>query len=313
MRTAPFSLLVGFWLVVLLALRFGLERLVPALAAGAAELDAGEAMPVPPKPMGVAELPVDGAPGEGSGATVLTPDTCAGMLAELRDVCWQALARQVAPADPDEALRVCGRVLDADMALECHADVAESIAVADRERAAGICGAMESRKWRGQCFFGTGLSLAEVDPEYAIGRCASAEVYQTFCRHDVVGEVALVDLPAAHAICGREEGDWLTRKTCWHGIGKYLARRDMTEAASACRAATEAWRGTCFHGVGWGGAERDPDAALAACAADPTYADHCRHGVANQLKRADPARAVALCESISRPDTRARCLEFVTR
>lgn len=313
MGTAPFSLLVGFWLALLLAARFGLEHLVPTLAQAAASTEVGESMPVPPKPQGLAALTTPDAPGEGSGAALLTPDTCATMVPELRDVCWQALARQVAPSDPEEALRVCGRVSDAEMALECQADVAESIAVADRGRAEAICRAIEVRKWRGQCFFGTGLSLAEVDAEYAITRCASAEVFQTFCRHDVVGEIALVDLPAAHAICAREEGDWLTRKTCWHGIGKYLARRDMAEAGAACLGATPDWRGTCFHGVGWGGAERDPDAALAACAREPAFADNCRHGVAAQLKRADPPRAVALCESITRADTRTRCLDFVTR
>ncbi len=313
MRTVPFSLLVAAWLALLLGLRFGAERWLPALVAEAEKLDAGESMPVPPKPTGLASLPAPGAPGEGSGATLLSPATCEAMAADLRDVCWQSLARQVAPADPEEALRVCTRVAASDMLLECQADVAESIAVADRARAEAICSGIEARKWRGQCFFGTGLALAETDAEYAMGRCAHAEIFQTFCRHDVVGEIALVDQPTAHALCAREEGDWLTRKTCWHGIGKYLARRDMNEAAAACDAGTAEWRGTCYHGVGWGGAERDPDAALAACATRGPYADHCRHGVAAQLKRADPTRAVALCESIQKTDTRARCLDFVTR
>ncbi|MBM4391197.1 MAG: hypothetical protein FJ090_08750 [Deltaproteobacteria bacterium] len=301
------------WLAVLLGMRFGAEHWLPALAAAAEQLDAGESMPVPPKPTGLASLPAPGTPGDGQRATLLSPATCEAMVADLRDVCWQSLARQVAPADPDEALRVCARVAGSEMVLECHADVAESIAVADRARAETICAAIESRKWRGQCFFGSGLALAETDAEYAMGRCAHAEVYQTFCRHDVVGEIALVDLPAAHAQCAREEGDWLTRKTCWHGIGKYLARRDTSEAAAACDASTAEWRGTCYHGVGWGGAERDADATLADCSTRGPYADHCRHGVAAQFKRADPTRAVALCESIQKADTRARCLDFVTR
>jgi hypothetical protein len=196
---------------------------------------------------------------------------------------------------------------------ECHADVAETIAIPDRARAEAICGAITDLKWRGQCFFGTGLALAETDPEYAITRCAHAEIFQTFCRHDVIGEMALVNLPAAQAICAREEGDWLTRKSCWHGMSKYIARRDVREAAQSCAGATAEWRGTCFHGLGWGGAERDPDATLSACAEFGEYADNCRHGVANELKRADPPRAVALCEAIQKADTRTRCLDFVTR
>lgn len=303
------------WLVVLLALRFGLESWAPSLANAASKLpDVSEAMAAPPKPAGASELPVTSEPGEGTGeSTTITPQTCERIAAALQNTCWQALARQVAQVDPDESLRTCERIDDGEMVLECRADVAESIAVVSPGRATDICAAIESTKWRGQCHFGIGLATAETDPEYAIGRCADAEIFQTFCRHDVVGEVGLVNLPAATAICAREEGDWLTRKTCWHGIGKYLARRDMVEAAGACEAATLDWRGTCYHGVGWGGAERDVEAALATCATFVGYADNCKHGVANQQKRIDAARAVSLCESISAAATRARCLDFVTR
>ena len=122
-----------------------------------------------------------------------------------------------------------------------------------------------------------------------------------------------VDLEPAVAFCSREEGDTLTRKTCWHGIGKYLARRDLDEAAAACGRATAEWRGNCFHGVGWGAAERDTDAALSGCERLAPYVDNCRQGVAHQLKRFDPARAVALCESIGTVSIRERCLQFVRR
>lgn len=312
MRTGSFSLLVMVCLAVLLGLRFGLERLAPALAADAASVaptEPGAVMAVPPKPEGLGDAPA----GEGDGpAAILTASRCEAMPAELRDTCFQALARQQAGADPDGALAVCARLSEQALLEECHADVAESIAVMNRTRSESICAGIASVKWRGQCNFGIGLALAETDAEYAVARCAHAEVYQTFCRHDVVGEIALVDLAAAQTICAREEGDWLTQKTCWHGI-KYLARRSAAEAIASCAATTPAWMSNCFHGVGWGAAERDPDAALAACETVGEWSDNCRHGVANQLKRADPQRAVALCESISKSETRARCLEFVTR
>lgn len=303
------------WLAVLLGLRFGLEHWAPAIVRASETMpDASEAMAVPPKPAGGLDAREGSEPGEGTGeSTAITPATCERVASALRNTCWQALARQVAGVDPDEALRTCELVLDPEMLLECRADVAESIAGTAPDRATTICATIGSTKWRGQCHFGIGLATAETDPEYAIARCSDAEIFQTFCRHDVVGEIALVNLPAASSICAREEGDWLTRKTCWHGIGKYLARRDMVEAAKACEAATLDWRGTCFHGVGWGGAERDVDASLAACTTAGPYADNCKHGVANEQKRIDPARAVALCESIARTETRTRCLDFVTR
>jgi hypothetical protein len=311
----PFSLLSLAWLALLLGVRFGLEEWVRVAAQSTvAPLDPSEVMAMPPKPLGQGDLPEPGTPGEGEGEnTVLNLAICEKIAKELQDTCFQALARQTAPADPDEALRTCTHVREPEMALECQADVAEAIAHLARERATTICSGIDSTKWRGQCHFGVGLATAEIDPEYAIGRCADAEIFQTFCRHDVVGEVALVDTPAANRICAREEGDWLTRKTCWHGIGKYLSRRDMNEASTACEAGTVEWKGTCYHGIGWGGAERDVEAALQSCTRFGAYADNCKHGVANQQKRADPARAVALCESVTKPDTRARCLDFVTR
>jgi hypothetical protein len=310
--TPSFSALVTVCIAVLLGLRFALAWFVPEAAAGHAEVEArepGSAMEVPPKPGGLA--PTDG--GSGSGDAALTPATCEEMPQDLRSTCWQALARQTAGADPEEALRVCERLAAGASREECQSDVAETIAPRARTRAAEICAAVGSTKWRGQCHFGMGLALAEVDAEAAMKLCDDAEAFRTFCRHDVVGEIAMVDLPAALTICGREEGNELTRKTCWHGMGKYLARRDLAEAAGACLAGPTSWQRLCFHGMGWGAAERDVDAALSGCAAFGEYADNCRHGVANQLKRSDPARGLEICESLTQPEARAKCLAFVTQ
>ena len=312
MRTPSFLLLYLLVLGGLLGLRGALVRWqpVPGERARTPEVNAEGVMALPPKPEG-ATAQAAGVGAEGTAR--LTPDGCRGMSPTVREVCWQALARQTAAADPDGALAICTEITTPELTFECQADVAETIAPRDRDHAAAICDPLPSVKWRGQCHFGVGLALAEVDSAYALGRCDHAEAFRLFCRHDVVGEVALVDLDAAMAFCAREEGDALARKTCWHGIGKYLARRSLAEATAACDAATMDWRGNCFHGAGWGAAERDADAALAGCLALPLYADNCRQGVAHQLKRADPARAVALCEAIPTETIRSRCLDFVTR
>lgn len=312
MRTTPFLFLFVVVFTLLLGLRFGLASIAGTISRATVETAAAEAvMALPPKPDGLTLRPA-GAGGEG-GAALLDEAACLRLAVAVRDVCWQALARQDAAIDVDHALGWCTRITDGELALECRADVAESVAGRDRAGAEGICEGIDAVKWRGQCQFGIGLALAETDPAYAVGRCAHAEAFRDFCRHDVIGEIALVDPEFPVAFCAREEGDELTRKTCWHGMGKYLARRSLDEAAAACLRATPAWRGSCFHGAGWGAAERDPDAALAGCDRQREFADNCRQGVAHELKRADPARAVALCEAIATETIRSRCLAFVRR
>ncbi len=312
MRSIPFTLLVVFCIATLLGVRFLLEPFASVAADVVAAASPDGVMALPPKPEGLDARPA-GEDGEGEGQALLTPDACAAMAPDVQDVCFQALARQQAPRDPRGALQICERIRDEELLLECEADIAEAIAPIDRAVAEEICTRIPVMKWRGQCHFGMGLALAEIDPVYAMGRCEQSEAFRDFCRHDVVGEIALENVELAVPFCAREEGDTLTRKTCWHGIGKYLARRSFDEAGAACARSTESWRGNCWHGVGWGAAERDPDATLAACAKVETYADNCRQGVAHQLKRFDPARGVALCESIATSAIRERCLAFLTR
>ncbi len=319
MRSGPFALLVLAWFLALLGLRWAAEPLAAGLAHLATRVEDASAneraIALPPKPEGLVPPSPTGPGSEGGSgaATLLTREACMARPQSLHDVCLQALARQGGAADPAGSAARCAEVRDPELREECLADVAEAAAPNDRAASERICAGVTARKWRGQCQFGIGLALAETDPTYALGRCEHAEAFRDFCRHDVVGEVALADLAPAVAFCAQEEGDALTRKTCWHGIGKYLARRDAREAAAACGKATEAWRGNCFHGVGWGAAERDPDAALAACASFVPHAENCRQGVAHQLKRFDAPRALALCESLTDTRLRARCLAFVKR
>lgn len=310
MRSRSFSLLTLVCFAALLAARFGLAALVHDAIAAAVAPPAEAGMVLPPKPDGATSPK---AAGNGEGDALLTTTACLGMPDNIRDNCWQALARQGGAVDPQGSLAICARVADAELALECRADIAETIAPVDRAAGEAICAGIESLKWRGQCAFGMGLALAETDPAYATSRCEHAEAFKLFCRHDVNGEVSRVNLDAAVAFCAKEEGDELQRKTCWHGIGKYIARRDLQEAADACARATPQWRGTCMHGAGWGAAERSPDDALVGCTNQGAFADNCRQGVAHELKRGDPERAVALCQSIATESVRARCLAFVTR
>jgi hypothetical protein len=312
-RSAPFSLLVLACFSLLLGLRFGIERWAGAIGEAAAKVAAAPEgiMALPPKPEGAADVPAG--EGDGEGAALLTRASCEKRKEDARDICFQALAGQSAAADPEGALALCPLIADEEMRLECQADVAERLGPVDVARAELICDGIAVTKWRGQCHFGIGLSLAEVDPAAAVAQCEKSEAFRLFCRHDVNGEVALVNTEAALAYCGALKGDAFERKTCWHGIGKYLARRSLDEAAAACLRVDGAAVANCFHGVGWGAAERDPDAALQGCARRDRYAENCRQGVANELKRGDPQRAVAICQSLQDPGLRDRCLAFVTR
>jgi hypothetical protein len=305
------SLAVGIFAALLAAEETAAERLGEVRDARVDVAPTSDrAFAVPPKPSGLADA-ADRAGGSGTGP--LTHARCAALGDAVRDRCWQALARQQAPADPSQALAICGEIAEAELALECRADVAEVTAGRDEDAASTICDAVASTKWRGQCHFGIGLALAERAPQAAMARCDRAEVFRDFCRHDVVGEAALQDVEAAVAICAREEGDVLARKTCWHGIGKYLARRAIAEAEAACARATPSWRSNCAHGAGWGAAERDATTALAACASWPEHADSCRQGVAHQLRRSEPERAQDIFTGIATESIRARCLDFVSR
>ena len=315
MRTLPFSLLVLACFAALVALRAAL----PGIAAQAPRpsLPPGEAMAVPPKPTGLQLPEREAAEGVGAGGIALTLEACQRLAPALRDLCLQSLSHQQARSSPDPAgaLATCALIRDPEIALECRSDTAEILALSDREGAARICDGIDSPRWRGQCRFGVGLSLAEIDPTAAFAQCDEAGIFRLFCRHDVIGEIALASAPDAHALCLRDDTPdqpELARRTCWHGIGKYLARRDPAEAARACLAAPDPWIGSCFHGLGWGASERDPDAALAFCDAQP-WRDHCRQGVAHHQKRLDPARALDLCRSIGTASVRDRCLDFVTR
>ena len=106
-------------------------------------------------------------------------------------------------------------------------------------------------KWRDQCVFGIALTYSVTDSPWAFRLCDQAGQWRDFCRHDVNGEIAVVNPTLALEHCQAEEGDLLTRKTCWHGIGKYIARVDIDKAFAACEQVPSGphHRENCIHGL----------------------------------------------------------------
>ena len=83
--------------------------------------------------------------------------------------------------------------------------------------------------------------------------CSESGQWRDFCRHDVNGEIAVVNPELALEHCAAEEGDLLMRKSCWHGIGKYIARVDVQKTYAACDQVPpgpeQLYRGNAFMGL----------------------------------------------------------------
>jgi hypothetical protein len=267
------------------------------------------AIAVPPKPEGAVE------PGEGDGAGSWTEQRCRQLDGELRDVCFHQLARGRAPTDLAGALDACDVLTDDGMKAECQSDVAELHAPTDRDVALAVCPTIATKKWRDQCVFGIALALSGPDPRYAFGLCDDAGQWYDFCRHDVVGEIAQVDDALAFELCAAEQGDLLTRKTCWHGMAKYIARIDVPRAWRVCGEVPlgpdRLYRENCVHGLAWGAAETAGRDFLSQCGTLPEQRDSCRLGVAYFQVRLDPAGALEICEEVERDDLKEKCQTFV--
>jgi hypothetical protein len=278
------------------------------------ELEQGVAVAIPPKPE--TELDRGAGSSDGEGARY-DEETCDRYEGDFRDVCYHALARQRAARDLSGALLACEVVERRRLRNECMADVAELHVGTDLETARGVCPTITARKWRDQCYFGIAMALVGRDPALALAGCDDAGIWRDFCRHDVLGEVSVFDVDFVLEVCAREEGDLLTRKTCWHGIGKYIGRVDLPRAFSACERVpmgpSNLYRENCMHGAGWAAGERFADAGLAHCGRAGALEDSCRLGVAFQIERSMPDRAVEICRSVARSDLRDHCLAWVSR
>ena len=268
------------------------------------------AVAVPPRPEGV--RPVQGS---GEESYRYTEAGCLKLNGQYRDICFHQLARQRAATDPDGGLAACAETADLDIRYECMADVAELHSVNDRDAAFALCPTIPKKKWRDQCVFGIALAWSTTDSPWAFRLCDEAGMWRDFCRHDVNGEIAVVNTALSLEHCAAEEGDLLTRKTCWHGIGKYIARVDVDQAFAACEQVPlgpdDLYRENCYHGLGWGAAEKAGAPFVASCRRAGPKEDSCRMGVAYNLRRLDPTKSLEICEALRRADLKAQCLEWV--
>ncbi len=271
------------------------------------------ALAVPPRPEGAPKIQ-----GEGDEeAYRYTEAGCLEREGEFRDVCFFQLARQRAPTDLTGGLAACAQIGEVEAQQECMGAAAELYAPTDRDASLAICPSIPRKKWRDQCVFGIALSLSTLDSPYAFALCDDAGQWRDFCRHDVNGEISQVNVDLALQNCAAEQGDLLTRKSCWHGIGKYVARVDVDGAFAACErvpvgpATPDGYRENCFHGLGWGAAESAGREFAAACGRAGAFKDSCLVGVAYNLRRFDVAGGLEVCASVQTPLLRERCDRFV--
>lgn len=281
------------------------------------EVTAGAvAIAIPPKPVLQGER--ESSPGEGTGpGTRYDEATCRTYTGDFQDVCFQALARQRAPRDLEGGLLACREVVRERLRNECMADVAELHAPQDLDAALRVCPSIPRARWRDQCVFGISMALVNGDPARALANCEGSGMWRDFCRHDVLGDTSVRDLDFVLDACGREEGDLLTRKSCWHGIGKYIGRQDIPRALLACGRVplgpANLYRENCVHGVGWAAGERMGAAGAAECQQAGDFLDNCLVGVAFEQKRLDPEAALGVCHQVGRSDLRDHCMAFLRR
>ena len=272
------------------------------------------AVAVPPRPEGVRTVQ-----GDGEDAYRYTEAGCAAREGELRDVCFHQLARQRAGTDLTGGLAACGQISAKETLQECTADVAELYASVDRDVALAVCPTIPRKKWRDQCVFGIALAFSTTDSAWAFRRCDQAGQWRDFCRHDVNGEIAQVNPDLALENCFAEEGDLLTRKSCWHGIGKYISRVDVALAFDTCArvpvgpATPDGYRENCVHGLGWGAAEKAGREFAAQCDRAGALKDSCLVGVAYNLRRFDVGAGLEVCSGVRDRLLQTRCEAFVTK
>ena len=266
---------------------------------------------VPPKPKGVQDVSA----GEGD-EVVYTEEGCLAQPSQFRDICFHQLARQQARTDLQGARLVCAKLEVEEMKWECMADIAELYSTVDREASLALCPEIERRKWRDQCVFGIALAYATIDSPWAFRLCDDAGQWRDFCRHDVNGEISVVNVALALENCVKEEGDLLTRKTCWHGIGKYLARVDVDAAFAACEKVPSGpqnlYRENCIHGLGWGASESAEEGFIPVCRRAGAERDSCLLGIAYNLRRFDIDRGLRICTQVYRADLQDQCRRFVS-
>lgn len=266
---------------------------------------------VPPKPKGVME------PTQGEGDQIIyTEAGCQKQSKQFQDICFHQLARQQAYTDLKGALNACDKIEKQETIFECQSDVAELFSPVDRDASLAVCPSIGRKKWRDQCVFGIALAYSLKDSPWAFRLCDQAGQWRDFCRHDVNGEIAVANPDLALEHCHAEEGDLLTRKTCWHGIGKYIARVDIDNAFEACdrvpAGPENLYRENCIHGLAWGASEKLEEGFLPQCERAGQEKDSCLLGVAYNLRRFDIDRGLVICAEVKRADLKEKCIRFVS-
>ena len=304
MSGIPFSVLYS----VCLALCVGLVESLKSEWTQAAQVLSVPVMNVvaiPPRPQGAR-------PVAGAGERVMEAD-CRSRSGSLRDVCFTELARSRAGTDLEGALSACEEVSGRSRRMECMAASAEVHAPTNRAAALAVCPRIAHRKWSDQCVFGIALALVKTEPVWAFDRCGSAGMWRDFCRHDVNGEIALMDVELSMDHCTSVDDGELASRSCWHGIGKYLGRADLRRAQLACgRVPSGVNRDNCIHGLGWAGAEGQGLDFAAQCDTLPDGSDPCRLGVAYQQLRVNPEGAAQVCRQVAEKELRFACEQTVT-
>ena len=265
---------------------------------------------IPPRPEGVRQVK-----GAGDEGYRYTEPGCLEHDGQYRDICFHQLARQRATTDLPGGLSACEHVEERDSRLECMADVAELYAPTDKSASLQVCPTIPRKKWRDQCVFGIALAMSTIESRWAFETCDGAGKWRDFCRHDVNGEIAVVNVGLALEHCEAEQGDLLTRKSCWHGIGKYISRVDPGAAFSACervpKGPDDLYVENCYHGVGWGASESAGAAFAADCERAGEKKDSCLLGIAYNLRRFDIDAGLAICDTVRRSDLKEQCEKFV--
>jgi hypothetical protein len=311
MHARPFTLLYAICLVLCLGVIHMLEAYAQTEEAPVIEPQVVEGfMALPPRPQGMRDLEA----GSGEGYSY-TEKHCLELEGQSRDICFLQLARQRAETDLEGGVLACGQIGEQEMTYECLSDVGEQHALVDRGTALALCETIGKRKWRDQCVFGIALTLQPGDPVYAFRLCDQSGQWLDYCRHDVNGQIAETDLPHAMANCAAEEGDLLRRKSCWHGIGKYVGRIDTDQGFAACQQVPlgpqDLYRENCVHGVGWAGAEQLNAAFVSECDKAGNQRDSCLLGVAYNMKRLNPEEGLQICAKVGRGDLRQKCNQWV--
>ena len=110
-----------------------------------------------------------------------------------------------------------------------------------------------------------------------------------------------------------KQTDNLMRRTCFHGIGKYLGKSMQDKAITYCGQIKESdIKKSCYHGAGWGVSEiSDSGKAVSYCKKiKSNFTDNCLVGVAWQISKTNNELSKKICENVINKVAKTKCLNF---